>query len=195
MEGVLLLDLAIKVAVVILALVPLARPESSHFAGKAMGVRAVLYPAMILLIPAAWLLVGRPSPYPFWADVALGLPFLIDAASNVFGLFAIPRYDVIPHVTGWFFLSIAFGLAIAPLVPERWMLFGLVLGFGAVVDVLWEAGEFAMMRSGASGLELTYENTIQDLVMSLLGSALAALAMATLLWPPPGTPASLFGWT
>jgi hypothetical protein len=194
-EGVLLLDLAIKVAVVVFALVPLVRPESSHFAGKAMGVRAVLYPAMILAIPVAWLLSGRPSPYPFWADIALGLPFLIDAASNVFGLFSIPRYDVIPHVAGWFFLSIAFGLAIAPLVPERWMLFGLVLGFGAVVDVLWEAGEFAMMRTGASGLQLTYENTIQDLVMSLLGSALAALAMATLLSPPPGTPATLFGWT
>lgn len=195
MEVALLLDLAIKVAVVAFALVPLIRPESSHFAGKAMGVRAVLYPAMVFVIPVAWLLSGQPSPYPVWADIALALPFLIDAASNVFGLFAIPRYDIIPHVTGWFFLSIAFGLAIAPLVPERWMVFGLVLGFGAVVDILWEAGEFAMMRSGASGLELTYENTIQDLVMSLLGATLAAIVMATLLWPPPGTPATLFGWT
>jgi hypothetical protein len=194
-EGVLLLDLAIKVAVIGFALVPLVRPESSHFAGKAMGVRAVLYPAMVFLIPAAWLLAGQPSPYPFLADIALGLPFLVDAASNVFGLFAIPRFDIIPHVTGWFFLSIAFGHAIAPLVPERWMVFGLVLGFGAVVDILWEAGEFAMMRSGASGLELTYENTIQDLVMSLLGATIAAVVMATLLWPAAGTPQTLFGWS
>jgi hypothetical protein len=70
-----------------------------------------------------------------------------------------------------------------------------VLGFGAVIDILWEAGEFAMMRSGASGLQLTYENTIQDLVMSLFGAAVAALLMATLLWPAPGTPATLFGWS
>ena len=195
MEWALLLDLAIKVGVIGFALVPLVRPESSHFAGKAMGVRAILYPAMVLVIPALWLIAGRPSPYPVAADIAFALPFLIDAASNVFGLFAIPRFDMIPHSVGWFFLSLAFGLAVAPLAGERWILFGLVLGFGGTVDILWEAGEFAMMRSGASGLELTYENTIQDLVMSLSGAAVAALVMATLLWPPAGTPETLFGWT
>jgi hypothetical protein len=52
-----------------------------------------------------------------------------------------------------------------------------------------------MMQSGASGLQLTYENTIQDLLMSLSGAAVAALVMATLLWPAPGTPATLFGWS
>jgi hypothetical protein len=191
----LILDLLVKAAVVGFALIPILRPESSHFAGKAMGVRALLYPATTLLIPAVWLLAGQPSPYPVWADIALGLPFAIDAGANVFGLFAIRGFDAIPHVTGWFFLSIAFGLAVAPLVSERWILFGLVLGFGAVIDILWEAGEFAMMRSGASGLQLTYENTIQDLVMSLLGAAVAALVMATVLWPAPGTPATLFGWS
>jgi hypothetical protein len=123
------------------------------------------------------------------------VPFAVDAAANVFGLFAIRRFDVVTHAVGWFFLSISFGLAVAPLVGERWILFGLVLGFGAVVDVLWEAGEFAMMRSGASGLDLTYENTIQDLVVSLSGAGLAALVMATLLWPVAGTPRTLFGWS
>lgn len=194
MDVALLIDLAVKLAVVGFSLVPIVRPGSSHFAGKAMGFRAVFYPAATLVIPALWLAAGRPEPYPVWADVALGLPFLVDSAANVLGLFAIPRFDVIPHATGWFFLSIAFGLAVAPLVEERWVAFGLVLGFGAVIDVLWEAGEFAMMRSGASGLELTYENTIQDLIMSLTGAALAALVIATVLWPAPGTPATLFGW-
>jgi hypothetical protein len=188
------LDLLVKAAVIGFALVPVVRPESSHFAGKAMRVRALLYPATTLLIPATWLLAGRPSPFPVWADIALGLPFAIDAGANVFGLFAIRGFDAIPHFTGWFFLSIAFGLAVAPLVGDRWITFGLVLGFGAVVDILWEASEYLMMRSGASGLQLTYENTIQDLVLSLAGAALAALAMATLLWPAPGTPPTLFGW-
>jgi len=191
----LLVDLLVKAAVVVLSLYPLARPGSSHFAGKAMGVRAALYPATTLLIPAVWLLAGRPAPYPVLADIALGLPFAIDAGANVLGLFAIKGFDAIPHATGWFFLSIAFGLAVAPLVAERWILFGLVLGFGAVIDILWEAGEFAMMKSGASGLQLTYENTIQDLVMSLTGAAVAALIMATILYPSPTTPTTLFGWS
>lgn len=88
----------------------------------------------------------------------------------------------------------AFGLAVAPLTPERWMAFGLAAGFGALVDVAWEIGEYLMMRSGASGLDLTYENTIQDLAMSLLGALAGALVTATVLWPPAGTPATLFGW-
>jgi hypothetical protein len=191
----LLVDLLVKAAVVGLSLYPLARPGASHFAGKAMGVRAALYPATTLLIPAVWLLAGQPAPYPVLADISLGLPFAIDAGSNVLGLFAIKGFDAIPHATGWFFLSNAFGLAVAPLVDERWVLFGLVLGFGAVIDILWEAGEFAMMRSGASGLQLTYDNTIQDLVMSLTGAAIAALVTATILYPAPTTPRTLFGWS
>jgi len=193
-DALVLVAIAVKLAVVGLALYPLVRPGSGHFAGKAMGVRAVLYPAVTLLIPAIWLLAGQPHAYPALADIALGLPFAIDAGANVLGLFAIRGFDAIPHATGWFFLSIAFGLAIAPLAGERWTLFLLVLGFGAVVDILWEAGEFAMMKSGASGLDLTYENTIRDLLMSLSGAAVAALVMATVLWPAPGTPATLFGW-
>lgn len=194
MELGLAVDVAVKAAVLGLSLYPLVRPGSSHFAGKAMGVRAILYPATTLLIPATWWLAGRPEPYPFLADIALGLPFVLDAAGNAFGLFAIKGFDVLPHSAGWFFLSIAFGLAVAPLAGEPWLAFGLVVGFGAVVDILWEAGEFLLMRSGASGLQLTYENTIQDLVASLAGAAAAAVVVATLLWPAAGTPPTVFGW-
>lgn len=191
----LIVDLVVKGAVAGFSLYPLTRPSSSHFTGKAMGVRAFVYPATTLLIPLVWLLAGRPDPYPVLADIALGIPFALDAGANVFGLFAIRRFDAIPHTVGWFFLSIAFGLAIAPLVGQPWIAFGLVVGFGAVIDILWEVAEFALMRSGASGLQLTYENTIQDLTMSLIGATLGALVVATILWPTPGTSATLFGWS
>jgi hypothetical protein len=191
----LVVDIVVKLAVIGLAVYPLLRPGSSHFAGKAMGVRVLVYPAATLIIPAIWLLSRRPAPYPFLADIAFGLPFAIDAGANVFRLFAINRFDIVPHLSGWFFLTTAFGLGVAPLVDQRWVAFGLVLGFGAVIDILWEAAEFLLMRSGASGLELTYENTIQDLVVSLSGAALGALVVATVLWPAPGTPATPFGWS
>lgn len=191
----LFVDIAVKVVVVGLSLFPLFRRGSSHFEGKAMGVRAAVYPLAILVIPLTWVIAGRPEPYPFLADIALGLPFAIDVAANVLGLFAIPHFDAIPHFFGWFLLAVAFGLAISPLVGERWIAFGLAIGFGAVMDILWEIGEFALMRSGASGLELTYENTIQDLAMSQSGAAVGALAVVTVLWPPAGAPASLFGWS
>lgn len=190
-----MVDVTVKVLVVVLSWYPLARPGSGRFAGKAMGVRAVMYPAAMVVIPAVWLTAGQPMPYPFVADIALGIPFLIDAAGNVLGLFSIKGFDAIPHLAGWFFVTVAFGLAVSPLLPDPWIAFALVLGFGAVTDILWEIGEYLLMRSGASGLDLTYENTIQDLGMSLAGSALGALAVATLLWPAQGTPKTLFGWS
>lgn len=188
-------DVAVKVAVVALAVYPLVNPDASHFAGKAMGVRALVYPAFVFLVPVAWLVARRPEPYPFLADVALGLPFAVDAAGNVFGLFAIEGFDALPHATGWFFLCLAFGLAVAPLLDRRWVAFMVVAGFGASIDILWELGEYLLMKSGSSGLQLTYENTIQDLVMSFAGGVVAAVVISTVLWPAPGTPRSLFGWS
>ena len=100
-----------------------------------------------------------------------------------------------PHAIGWFCLCSAFGLAVAPMVQPRWVLFLLVVGFGAGIDVLWEIGEFLLMKSGSSGLQLTYENTIQGLALSFTGGIVAALACVTVLHPAPGTPRTLFGWS
>ena len=190
-----MVDIAVKVAVVAFSLYPLIDPDASHFAGKAMGVRALVYPAFLVLIPAAWLAARRPAPYPYVAVVALGLPFLIDAGANVLGLFAMSGFDVFPHAIGWFCLTLAFGLAVAPLLDRRWVAFLMVVGFGAAIDVLWEIGEYLLMRSGSSGLQLTYDNTIQDLAMSFTGGVVAAIVIVTVAWPRPGTPRALFGWS
>ena len=188
------LDLAIKVLAIGLALYPLLDPGSSHFQGKAMGVRAVIYPISTVVIPLAWWARGRPQPYPYLADITLVLPFALDAGANVFGLFAINGFDALPHAIGWASLTVAFGLAVAPILRSRWATFGMAVGFGAIIDILWEIGEYLLQRSGSSGLQLTYSNTIQDLAMSLTGAAIGALLVVTVLRPPPGTPRSLFGW-
>jgi hypothetical protein len=194
MRGVAIGNLAVKIVAVGLAVYPLVDPNASHFQGKAMGVRAFVYPLATLLIPAAWWLRGRPSPYPYLADVALAFPFAFDAAGNVFGWFAISGFDVAPHFLGWASLAICFGSAVGPIVNRRWTTFGLVVGFGATIDILWEIGEFLLSRSGSSGLQLTYENTIQDLAMSLLGATAGAIIVSTALRPRLGAPAGLFGW-
>lgn len=192
--GLAILDLAIKVIAVAVAIVPLIDPSSSHFQGKAMGVRAVIWPLSTVAIPLVWQLRGRPRPYPFLADIALVMPFLFDAAANDLGWFDTKGFDALPHFAGWFFLAIAFGLAVAPMIGRRWVTFGLVVGFGATIDILWEIGEYLLQRSGQSGLQLTYDNTVQDLAVSLLGATLGAILVVTVLWPKPGTPATVFGW-
>ena len=188
------IDVAVKGAVVAFALYPLGGPGSSHFAGQAMGVRAVIHPTFTLLIPATWLLSRRPKPYPFLADIALGLPFAIDAGANVLGLIDITGFDALPHALGSFFPALSFGLAVSPLLDKRWVAFLAFVGFGASLDILWELGEYLLMKSGSSGLQLTYENTIQDLAKSFLGGVLAAIVVVTAHWPARGTPRTLFGW-
>ena len=189
-----ILDLASQVIAIAVAIVPLIDPSSSHFQGKAMGVRAVIWPLSTVVIPLVWQLRGRPRPYPFLADIALVMPFLFDAAANDLGWFDTKGFDALPHFAGWFFLAIAFGLAVAPMIGRRWVTFGLVVGFGATIDILWEIGEYLLQRSGQSGLQLTYDNTIADLAVSLLGATLGALLVVTVLWPKPGTPTTVFGW-
>ena len=62
------------------------------------------------------------------------------------------------------------------------------------VIVLALIGEYLLMKSGSSGLQLTHDNTIQDLGMSFLGGVAAALVITTALWPRAGTPEAPFGW-
>ncbi len=189
------LDLAIKALAIGLALYPLLDPGSSHFQGKAMGVRALIYPISTVVIPLAWWTRGRPRPYPYLADIALVLPFALDAGANVFGLFAISGFDALPHAIGWASLTVAFGLAVAPILRSQWVTFGMAVGFGAIIDILWEIGEYLLQRSGSSGLQLTYDNTIQDLALSLTGAVIGALLVVTVLRPPPDAPRTVFGWS
>src|SRR3954453_12444342 len=73
-----------------------ARPDLPQFAGKGFGARLALYPAMMLLVPAAWWLRERfgpggradagasaPRSDPPWAGFAvLMTPFLVDVTGN-----------------------------------------------------------------------------------------------------------------
>ena len=60
------------------------------------------------------------------------------------------------------------------MIGRRWVTFGLIVGLGATVDIIWEVAEYLLQQSGQSGLQLTYANTIQDLATSLLGATIGA---------------------
>ena len=74
---------------------------------------------------------ARPRPYPFVADIAFVIPFILDAARIGFDLSARPGLDAVPHLGGWFCISVVVGLAVGPLVRERWIGFGLMVGTGS----------------------------------------------------------------
>src|SRR5436305_256246 len=135
----LVLNVAVKLALVGLLIFSLAAPDLPQFAGKAMTVRALTYPCSVLLVPVLWWLRGRPSPYPHLIDVLIVLPFLVDVAGNAVNLYNTMRhFDDIAHFVNWALLVAAFGAIVASLPLGRLNVAALALGFGTTTNVLWE---------------------------------------------------------
>jgi hypothetical protein len=170
------LNVAAKILLVALLYYGMTHLHLDRFAGKAMGARAALYPISIIAIPMSWALRGRRPPYPHLADLFLALPFIVDVAGNALDLYnSIVWFDDIAHAVTFMLLVLAVGSLILRLNLEPWIATCLSIGFGAVAHILWEIIEFVAMRIGSPGLQLTYEDTIGDLALSLCGTVIAGL--------------------
>jgi hypothetical protein len=184
----LVVDLAVKAALVGLLIFAVARQDLPQFHGKAMTGRALLYPLAALIVPAVWWWLsrrrGHPLSYPYTLDILLVLPFLIDTAGNAANLYdTISWWDDVNHLVNWAILTAAFGQLLVRLPLERWAAWGLAVGFGAVTAVLWEFAEYYTFIRHSSELDTAYTDTLGDLALGLTGSAVAATLTVTLLWP------------
>jgi hypothetical protein len=172
----LVVNLAAKALLVGLFLFALANPDWEQFAGKGMGARAPFYFLPTVIIPIGWALLGKPRPYPDDADILLVSPFIVDTVGNYLGLYnSLVWFDDVAHAVTWMLLVLAVGALILRLGLPAWNTAALCIGFGAASHILWEIGEYAVMNTGATGLQLTYGDTIGDLGMSFTGSVIAGL--------------------
>jgi hypothetical protein len=170
------LNIAAKLLLVGLLMHAMTNLELDRYAGKAMTARAALYPISIVIIPFVWWLRGRRPPYPHLADIFLASPFIIDVAGNALDLYnSVVWFDDVAHTVTFMLLVLSVGSLILRLDLEPWITTGLSIGFGAVAHILWEIIEFVAMWIGSPGLQLTYEDTIGDLAMSLCGTVIAGL--------------------
>ena len=170
------LNIAAKLLLVALLAFAMTHLELERLAGKAMTARAIFYPVSALVIPIGWLLCRRPRPYPHLPDVFLVSPFIIDIGGNVLNLYnTVVWFDDAAHAVTWMLLVLAVGLLIVRLDLAPWITTALAVGFGAVSHILWEIIEFVAMRVGSPALQLTYEDTIGDLALSLCGTVIAGL--------------------
>lgn len=176
LRAVSILNIAAKLLLVALLYYGMTHLELDRFAGKAMGARAALYPVSIIVIPIGWVLRGRRPPYPHLADLFLASPFIIDVAGNALDLYnSIVWFDDVAHAVTFLLLVLSVGALILRLGLEPWITTCLSIGFGAVSHILWEIVEFVAMWIGSPGLQLTYEDTIGDLALSLCGTVIAGL--------------------
>jgi hypothetical protein len=145
-----------------------------RFNGKAMTARALTYPLAALIVPAVWWLRGRRRPYPHLVDVLIVLPFVIDTGGNVLDLYSVYWFDDLAHFLNWWILVSAVTLALRRTQLGLLPSWGLAVGFGAATEILWELGEYSVMKLGSSGLQLTYVDTIGDLALGFGGTLLGA---------------------
>ncbi len=186
---------AAKAALAACLLAGLLFPEIPGVAGKGWPERAVGYPLSALIVPIVWWITRRrrlpdtastdsasPSTYPYLGDALLVTPFVLDLAGNLMNLYdTFEQFDDILHFVNWTFLVAALVLFLRSARLARWNLVLLGSGFGALAIVVWEGVEWIIQEMGTTGLQLTYDDTIGDLLLSssggVVGAALAALAL------------------
>jgi glycopeptide antibiotics resistance protein len=179
------LDVLVKIVLVAAVAYAAGHTEMARFNDKAMGLRAVVYPLAALVIPLAWWLFGRRRiAYPYVIDILVVLPFLSDTLGNLFDLYdSVSWFDDALHFLNWIPWVVAFGLTLRYWPLGRLNVAALTLGFGAVTNILWEIGEYAAFITGNQNeMHGIYRDTIGDLALSLLGSAVGAVLVSTVLW-------------
>ncbi len=158
-----------------------------QFAGKAFGARLAAYPVMMLAPVVAWTWAARrrrargvtPGPTPWLAFACIAAPFLIDVTGNSLDLYdTIGWWDDANHLVNWLLLSLGIGLLLTRAdVRPPWALGLLVTGIGALLAIGWELGEwFTFIRHGTE-LATAYTDTLGDLALGTVGSAVAAVLL------------------
>ena len=172
----------VKGALVVTLLTGLLFPDIPGVAGKGWPERCVGYPLSALVVPAIWALRGRRGRYPYLGDALLVVPFALDLLGTLVNLYdTMAQFDDILHFVNWTFLVAALVLFVAPAGLARWNLVLMGSGFGALAIVAWEGVEWIVQEMGTTGLQLTYDDTVGDLLLSTAGGVLGAAVAANLL--------------
>ncbi|MFI5956105.1 hypothetical protein [Cryptosporangium sp. NPDC051539] len=154
-----------------------------QFAGKGFVARLVLYPVMMLAVPAGWWLRHRRlTGAPVVGFTLVMLPFLIDVTGNTLDLYdSVSWWDDANHFVNWFLLcaGLSLVLGVVALRPV-WARAVVVIGGGALLALIWELGEwYAFIRNGTE-LDTAYEDTLGDMTLGTCGAVLALVVVVGL---------------
>jgi hypothetical protein len=172
----------VKATIVALAIDAFVNSASPRFRGKAMHVRAFGYAGALLVVPIAWRMRGRVEPYPRALDLAVALPVLADSAGNAIGIYDRAHVDDAIHFANAALLTSVVGALATPRSRTSWEAAGVATAVGVAAAAGWEILEWTASKFGATGMNLTYDDTMADLVESSAGAVLGGIV--TLLRHP-----------
>ncbi len=175
---------AVRIALVISVAITLAFPNWEQFDGKGMAFRAPFYLLPIAVVPVIWRLRGSRPTYPNLVDALVVAPFLIDTLGNVFNFYnTYSSTDDVLHFVNWVLLMGGITVALARTRISKFNAWALGYGIGGLAIVWWEFAEYVVQELGTSGLDLTYGDTIGDLMLSSTGGAVGAAVAVWIGWP------------
>lgn len=187
------LNLSAKAVTVGCAVDALINAESPRLRGKQIRIRAIGYTAGIFIVPLAWRLLPERGRYPIELDLAVTTPLLLDAAGNALGLYEEAHVDDVVHLANAAIVSGVCGALFAPRVDKRWHAAVAGAGVAIAAETAWELMEYGAWRLGANGMNLTYEDTMDDIAESWVGAILGALFTMTRM-PPSKADRAAGGW-
>lgn len=170
---------SVRGALVLALAFSVAFPDLPQFKGKGMAFRAPFYLLPILVVPLVWRARGRRGTYPHLVDALVVSPFLVDTLGNALNFYnTFDATDDVLHFINWVLLMGGITLAILRTTATRLIAWTLGWGIGGLAIIWWEAAEWLVQELGTAGLELTYTDTIGDLLLSSTGGGVgAALAV------------------
>ena len=159
-----------KAATVACAIDALINADSKRLRGKAMRTRAIGFLGGVALVPVIWRILPDRGRYPRGLDLAVTTPLMIDAVGNAVGLYQRAHLDDVVHFLNAGIVSGVAGALFAGQVEKPWH--AAVAGTGAAIagETAWEAAEYVAMKAGADGMNLSYDDTMTDLIASTLGA-------------------------
>lgn len=181
---------AVKATIVALAADAAINSHQPRFSGKAMKIRALGYVGTLLLVPVAWRLRGRRQRYPRELDLLVALPILADAGGNAVGIYQRAHVDDAIHFANGALLSGVLGAVASPRSRTAWEAGAFAASIGVATAALWEVFEWVAMKLGARGMDLSYDDTMADLIETsagaILGGVITLLQHPTRLAQVPG---------
>lgn len=166
---------AVKSAIVALAVDAAANSHQPRFSGKAMKIRAVGYIGALLIVPVAWRLRGRHEPYPRELDLLVALPLLADAGGNAVGIYQRAHVDDAIHFANGALLAGVIGTVATPRTRTAWEAGTFAAAVGTATAAGWEMFEWIAYKLGARGMDLSYDDTMEDLIETSAGALLGGL--------------------
>jgi hypothetical protein len=166
----------VRIALVAAIAFSVAFPDLPQFDGKGMAFRAPFFLLPMAAVPIGWRSRGRREPYPYLADALIVAPFLVDTLGNALDFYnSFDATDDVLHFVNWVLLVAGITLLLLRTAMPRLAAWALGYGIGALAIIWWEAAEWLVQELGTAGLQLTYADTIGDLMLSSTGGALGAV--------------------